>query len=203
MNVKSGKWGIPSFFLMAILVSAGVSDSADPWYSYDLHLDEEGLATVTADLTLPTPLETSYGVLSDYSNWPALFARNPTVNIIQRSGNLVTVDMTVPGLIFPLDLELVTQTRESPPLRLETTFVKGDFDHYAWVWTLTPADDNRHTQAVLKLYVKPSMWAPRWLFRRMLEKELVMHFQKLHHTVLARQRRTRLGPVISAARDSQ
>jgi len=193
-----------SFILSgAFLLLAAVSHSSAPWYSYELTLNEEGVATVNADLTLPTPLETSYAVLSDYVHWPSLFARNPTVNTIHRTGNRVTVDMTVPGLIFPLDLQLVTETREHPPLRLETSFVKGDFDQYAWVWNLMATDDHLHTQATLELYVKPSLWAPQWLFRTMLEQELETHFQKLHYEVVARQRRTHPPPIMSAARDSR
>ena len=196
------------FFLAGILLITGItspvlSDADDEWYTYTLEMNQDGVATVTADLQLPTPLDTSYEVLSDYAHWPTLFASHSVINTVQRSDTLVTVDMTIPGLIFPLNLQLVTETQESPPLRLTTTLVKGDFDQYAWVWNLSSAGNKRHTRANLELSVKPSLWTPQWLFRIMLEQELTEHFQKLRHQVLARHRAQHLPSIISAARDSR
>ena len=201
MTNKTSRFFISTLLLLTSLVSIDLTHSQDQWYAYTLDLNDDGVATVTADLKLPTPLETSYAVLSDYAHWPTLFARNPTVNTVQRTGNRVTVDMTIPGLIFPLDLQLVTETQESPPSRLETTFIKGDFDRYSWVWNLTASQDKQRTRAALELYIKPSLWAPQWLFRTMLERELAAHFQKLRHEVLTRQRAKHLPPIISAAHD--
>lgn len=201
MTDKISRFFMAGFLFVISLTSVVLVHGEDKWYSYTLDINQDGLASVTAELQLPTPLATSYDVLSDYAHWPALFARNPTINTVQRTGNRVTVDMTIPSLIFQLDLQLVTETQESPPLRLETTFIRGDFEQYAWEWNLTTSDDHQHTRAALELYMKPSLWVPQWLFRRMLEQELSEHFQKLRHEVLARQRAKHLPPIISAARN--
>ncbi len=201
MTKNTSRFFIAGILFITSTTSLVLSYAEDEWYAYTVEFNQDGVATVTADLQLPTPLDTSFDVLSDYEHWSTLFARNPIINTVQRSDNLVTVDMTIPGLIFPLDLQLVTETQESPPLRLKTTFVRGDFDQYAWEWNLSASDNRLHTRATLELYMKPSLWMPQWLFRTMLEQELTEHFQKLRHQVLARQRAKHLPPVISAVRD--
>ncbi len=58
----------------------------------------------STQLTLPAPPTTTYAVLA----------------------GLVSADY------LPITLELVTDTVETSPLRLNTTLVKGDFERYDW-----------------------------------------------------------------------
>jgi len=165
------------------------------WFSLGIHVTEDGVAVATADLVLPTSPEVVYTVLTDYPHWPDLFPQQPRINTIKTEDSRVIVDMAIPAHFLPIDLELVTETREIHPLRLETTLVRGDFDRYDWVWELTPAQDGTQTHATLILNVQPALWVPDWLMRWLLESELEAHFHKLRTEVMERGEALTIQPL--------
>ena len=164
----------------------------DAWFSHEVSITE-GVGTVTADLKLPTPPSTTYEVLADYAHWPDLFPRQPVIQRITRDNSQVQVAMQIPAPYLPFTLELVTSTLESPPHKLETTLVKGDFDRYDWTWDISQSPSDNMTIATLTLVVQPSIWMPEWLFRWFLESELTTHFHLLREQVMARHQEQQRG----------
>ena len=152
----------------------------------DVDISSEGVGTVRAALTLPAQRERVRSVLMDYSNWPKLFPRNPTIHYIKKLEDRVRVGMTLPAYFLPMTLRLVTETHETPPFRIVTEMVEGDFDRYDWVWELSPNQDGTQTLATLSLNVKPQVWTPGWALRWMLQSELQEHFEILRKQVNAK-----------------
>lgn len=190
------------FFFFALSLGPLVAPSGAPaeeaWFSYDVTISDDSLATLTADLMLAAPPETVYAVLSDYPNWPDLFAQPPTINSIQRDSNHVRVDMTLKVSFLPIGVKLVTDTREIPATILKTSLVRGDFDQYDWVWTLRSWQDSEHTKASVVVHVQPSIWIPQWLFKLLLTSGFTEHFHKLREAVQIRYREHGRTPLISA-----
>ena len=155
----------------------------DAWFSHKVSI-AEGVGTITAELKLLAPPSITYEVLADYAHWPDLFPRQPLIQGISRDNNRVQVTMQIPAQYIPFNLELVTNTLESPPHRLETTLVEGDFDRYDWTWDLSQSPSDTITIARLILVVQPSIWVPEWLLRWFLESDLTTHFHLLREQVL-------------------
>jgi len=138
------------------LSSVNLALAEDAWFSHEVSISK-GMGTVTAELKLLAPPSTTYQVLADYAHWPDLFPRHPVIQRISRDSNRVQVAMQIPAQYVPVNLELVTSTLESPPHRLETTLVKGDFDRYDWTWDLSQSPSDAMTIAMLTLIVQPSI----------------------------------------------
>ena len=187
---------------LAILPRPAFSQAEESWFSYDVTISDDHVATLTADVMLGVPPETVYAVLSDYPHWPDLFAERPTINAIQRNGNQVRVDMTLTVSFLPIGLELVTDTREIPTTVLQTSLVQGDFEQYDWVWTLRPSQDSEHTKASIVVHVKPSVWIPHWLLEWLLISGFTDHFQKLRDAAEVRYREHGRTPIMSSQPDS-
>ena len=179
------------------LSSINLALAEDAWFSHKVSISK-GLGTVTAELKLLAPPSTTYQVLSDYAHWPDLFPRHPVIQRISRDRNRVQVAMQIPAQYIPVNLELVTSTLESPPHRLETTLVKGDFDRYDWTWDLSQSPSDAMTIAMLTLIVQPSIWIPEWLLRWFLESEITTHFHLLREQVLARHQEQQRGQTYKA-----
>ncbi len=177
---------IISFSFLFTITDPQPSSAKDTWFTRNVVIDDEGVATVSAQLILPVPSSTTYAVLTDYPHWPDLFPRKPIIHDVRKIDDRVRVTMHVPADYLPLNLELVTDTVESSPLRLNTRLVKGDFERYDWTWDLSRSPSEDSTVAQLLLRVAPSIWVPDWIFRWLLESELTMHFRLLREQVFAR-----------------
>ena len=179
------------------LSSVNLAIAEDAWFSHKVSISK-GMGTVTAELKLLAPPSTTYQVLADYAHWPDLFPRHPVIQRISRDRNRVQVAMQIPAQYVPVNLELVTSTLESPPHKLETTLVKGDFDRYDWTWDLSQSPSDAMTIAMLTLIVQPSIWIPEWLLRWFLESEITTHFHLLREQVLARHQEQQGSQTIKA-----
>lgn len=154
---------IISFSFLFTITGPQPSSAKDTWFTQKIVIDDEGVATVSAQLILPVPSSSTYAVLTDYPHWPDLFPRKPMIHGISKIDDLVRVTMHVPAGYLPLNLELVTDTVEPSPLRLNTTLVKGDFERYDWTWDLSQSPSEDSTVAQLLFMVAPSIWVPDWL----------------------------------------
>ncbi len=154
--------------------------------TFDVEISPEGVGTVRATLILPAERQRVRSVLMDYSNWPKLFSRTPTIHNIKKVEDRVRVDMSVPAFFLPMSLQLVTETHEPQPFRIVTQMVEGDFERYDWVWELSPTQGGTHTFASLTLNVKPQVWTPDWALLWMLESDLQEHFEILRAEVNAK-----------------
>lgn len=177
---------IVSLWCVVTVTTTPFSSADDAWFTHVIAIDDNGVATVNAQLTLPVPPTTTYAVLTDYPRWPDLFPKKPLIESIRRIDNRTRITMHVPADYLPVTLKLITDTIEVDPLRLTATLVSGDFDRYHWTWDLNQSPSEKLTAAQLFLQVAPAAWVPNWIFRWLLESELTKHFQLLREQVLAR-----------------
>ena len=189
-------------FSLGPLTYPALIQAKETWFSSEVRVSEDNLATLTADLMLAAPPETVYAVLSDYPNWPDLFAQRPRIHSIERLSNQVRVDMTLRVSFLPIGLELVTDTREIPTSVLKTMLVQGDFEQYDWVWTFRPLQNAEHTKASVVVHVQPSIWIPHWLMEWVVTSGFTDHFHKLREAVEIRYREQGRTPTISAPPNS-
>ena len=176
--IRIGWIGIVSLLIWSLGPSR-IAISQEQSESFDVEISSEGVGMVHAILILPAKRERVRSVLTDYSNWPKLFSRTPTIHYIKKLEGSVRVGMTVPAFLLPMTLQLVTETQEPQPFRIVTQMVEGDFEQYEWVWDLSPAGDGTHTQATLRFNIKPQVWTPDWTLKWILKSDMKEHFELL------------------------
>jgi len=177
-------------FLSLTLIESRHIFAADDSQTLDIQIEGDGIAIVEASLELPIPPDVVFTVLTDYPNWPALFPYGVEIQIEKILDDFVVTDMTIPNKIFSWTTHLKAKSRETPPHKLETTLVDGDFHQYEQVWQLTPMQDGKYTRAELNLTLQPKGWimklVPEFLYRWLLRGDLEAHFEKLRQQVRLR-----------------
>jgi len=192
-----------SFILLIVLSFLSLTSppgihARETWFTYDVAIANDSLATLTAEVNLAAPPEIVYAVLTDYPNWPTLFAQRPRLNSIERNNTHVRVDMTLTVSFLPVGLTLITDTREIPATNVVTTLVQGNFEEYDWVWALRPSQDAQHTKATVVVHVQPTIWIPDLVLEWLLTSGLTDHFHRLRDAVQLRYREYGRTPIISA-----
>ena len=127
-------------------------------------------------------------MLTDYARWPSLFSEGLRIASIRGDPDGVITDMYLPRILMPGTLHIVIRTRASTHERIEAELITGDLNRFWRLWHLTPLDGGLQTRADLQMTVQPKGWAPQWLVRYGIERELTDHFERLRTAVQARER---------------
>ncbi|HTE88460.1 MAG TPA: SRPBCC family protein [Terriglobales bacterium] len=171
---------------MAPLFARSVSSATGDIQSLDVIVDAQLVAHVHATLELPASPETVFVVLTDYAQWPALFAKGMTIAAIRDEPEGVVTEMYVPRVMLPGTLHVIIRTRVSAPQQIEAELISGDLNLFRRLWRLMPLAKGRETIAELQMTVQPKGWAPRWLIRYAIERELTDHFDRLRAAIQRR-----------------
>lgn len=166
--------------------------AADEPKSLHVRIEEDGVAVIQAQIKLPAPPDLVFTVLTDYTNWPLLFPDGVTTQVERLADHVVVTEMTIPHKIFFSKTRLKAESTETPPHKLETKLIEGDYLQYDQVWRLTPIQEGKYTRAELNLTVQPNGWiiklVPALLYRWGLTVDLQEHFEKLRRQVLVKKR---------------
>lgn len=163
------------------------SSQADPLHSFEIAVDDQGVAHVHAIVEFPAPSNTVFGVLTDYAQWPRLFAEGLTIVSIRDEPDGVITEMYLPRVLMPGTLHVVIRTRVFMRDRIEAELVSGDLNRFWRLWHLTPLEGDRQTKADLQMIVQPKGWTPNWLVRYGIERELTDHFRRLRTVIQERE----------------
>lgn len=169
--------------LMAVLFARSVFSATDDNNSLDVVVDAQYVAHVHAILELPASPATVFAVLTDYAQWPTLFAKGLTIVAIRDEPEGVVTEMYVPRVMLPGSLHLIIRTRVETPQQIETELISGDLNLFWRRWHLMPLAKGRETRAELQMTIQPKGWAPNWLIRYGVERELNDHFERLRAAV--------------------
>ena len=174
-------------FLSLMLHEDRQAFAADEFHKLEVQIEGKGLAMIEAQVDFPAPPDVVFTVLTDYPNWPKLFPDGVEVEVERKSGRSVVMDMKIPQRVLSGKMRLKAKWRETPPHKLETTLIEGDFLRYEQVWQLTPMQDGKYTRAELNLTLQPKGWimkvVPEFLYKWALREDLKEHFEKFRKQV--------------------
>ena len=156
----------------------------------DIKIQQKGLAIIHAFVDFPTSQTIVFDVLTDYSNWPILFPDGVQVSVEKRPDQWVVIDLSIPHNLIPWTTRLKTKSKGTPPDKVETVLIDGDYLQYEQTWQLIPTQEGKGTLAELKLTLQPKgglmNWVPDFLYQWTLKGELEDHFEKLLREVVTR-----------------
>jgi len=175
------------FFLGLISIEGSDILAADDSHTLDIQINDENVALVEARVKFQAPPEVVFSVLTDYLNWPVLFSYGVEIQVEKFPDDTVVTDLTIPHKVLTWTTHLKVRSRETPPYKLETTLVDGDFLQYEQVWQLTPMQDGKYTRGELTLMLQPKGWmmrlVPEFLYKWLLRGDLEDHFEKFRKQV--------------------
>jgi hypothetical protein len=172
---------------MNALTAGSVLPSTDDRHPMDIEFDAQDVAPVHAIVALSARPDTVFAVLTDYARWPSLFGNGLIMAAIREEPEGVVTEMYLPRVLLPGTLHVIIRTRTDPPHHIEADLISGDLNHFWRLWKLTPFAGGRETRADLQMAVQPKTWAPRWLIRYGIERELSDHFERLRAAVQRRE----------------
>jgi len=172
--------------LLALLSARSVFSATDDIHSLDVVVDAQHVAHVHAILELPAKPEIVFAVLTDYAQWPTLFAPGLIIAAIRDEPEGVITEMYLPRVLLPGTLHVIIRTRVTPQ-QIEAELIGGDLHRFWRLWRLMPLAKGRETRAELQMAVQPKGWIPNWLIRYSIEMELHDHFERLRAAVQRRE----------------
>lgn len=178
---------LPYVFFVNVLTAGSVLSATDVSHPLDIVFDAQDVAHVHAILALSARPETVFAVLTDYARWPSLFGNGLVVAAIREEAEGVVTEMYLPRVLLPGTLHVIIRTRIDPPHHFEAELISGDLNHFWRLWRLMPVAEGRETRADLQMAVQPKTWAPRWVIRYGIERELPDHFERLRAAVQRRE----------------
>lgn len=169
--------------LLALLSDRSVFSATGDINSLDVVVDAQHVAHVHAILELPAKPEIVFAVLTDYAQWPTLFAPGLIIAAIRDEPEGVITEMYVPRVLLPGTLHVIIRTRVDTPQQIEAELISGDLHRFWRLWRLMPLAKGRETRAELQMAVQLKGWTPNWLIRYSIEMELHNHFERLRAAV--------------------
>jgi ribosome-associated toxin RatA of RatAB toxin-antitoxin module len=128
------------------------------------------LSTIYIDAT---PIQV-WKVLTDYNNLKRYIPRMVESDLVEDKGNLKVIGLTgeFKLLLFKKTHKLAINMHETFPIKIDYEKISGDFEVYRGVWTLQK-QPSKGTLLTYECEIKPSFFAPDFIFQSTLKKDIV------------------------------
>lgn len=113
-------------------------------------------------------------VLTDYNNLKRYIPRMVESDLVEDKGDLKVIGLTgeFRVLLFKKTLKLAINMHETFPTRIDYEKISGDFEVYRGIWTLVK-QPSKGTLLTYECDIKPSFFAPEFIFQSTLKKDIV------------------------------
>lgn len=174
--------------MMLMLVAnlpASAQADAKPAVSVD-HADSR--FNVLASIVLPLAPCNAYRLLTDYQELPRYIPGLLQLREKRLSPTRVEVwqEGVVQVLFFRVRLVSSLEMEETPERRVVFNQVSGDLQSYSGEWNLMKARDGTTVSYEATITLKPVQFAPAFLVKSVLEKEVTERFEALAGEALKR-----------------
>src|SRR4029453_696873 len=125
-------------------VAKGQVQNADP----SLEPSELRIGTKTyqvSRMTLRTPPELVWRVLTDYDNATRVFVNLKQCKVLEDKGTTKVIFHKVKPSFIPTAFEYVLEVKETAPRKLEWRRLRGDFKEVDGSWSLEPLEGGKAT----------------------------------------------------------
>ena len=174
--------GVAPISMIALLLAAGLvwDPAVSSGQSLHAHIEVSTLSTggqrVEGTFPIAAEPEAVHRVLTDFKRWPELFDTPIRVSAVTPEDDRVVTEVFIRHSLLFGERRLLCENRIVPGGGLRTKLLEGDFRQYERVWRIQPVRGGKETRAVFDMVVEVDTWAPDWLVRWMLRREIVSHF---------------------------
>lgn len=153
--------------------------------------DADWPVSVAAFICVEAPPEEVWQVVTDYEEHQGTVPFVHYCKVVERNGDELVLDYIMKGrvlLIFPWELKLRLELRETPAREIDFRLVEGSMKRYEGLVTLTP-QKGRPNQTLLcyRVNVQPNFFVPRWALKWGLKRDLPKMLRAMRRLVLMRE----------------
>ena len=176
--------------LMSLMGTANASSSQDNLtMKEEVALQEietaDGREGILAKIIIPAPLEVVWSVITDYEKLSDFIPDMKLSEVVEKKdGEIILHQQGESGfLMFHFKVDLILKLVEHRYQRIEFNQVSGDFDYFEGEWKTEFLGD-RETMLIYKLIAHPKFYAPGWVVRYMLKRDIPVRLKALRERIL-------------------
>lgn len=176
--------------LLSLIGSAGASPSQNNLaVEEDVVMQEietaDGREGIVARIIIPAPLEVVWTVITDYEKLPEFIPDMKLSKVIERkdSETILLQQGESRFLMFHFNVEVIIKLIEQRYHNIEFDLVSGDFDYFEGEWKIESIGD-KETMLTYTLIAHPGFYAPKWVVRYMLKRDIPLRLKALRERVL-------------------
>jgi uncharacterized membrane protein len=124
---------------------------------------------LVARLVINCPIESVWGLLTDYPNAPGVFKNLRKSEVLRTRGNIKSVRQLVSTANSPFKYDYVVEVREKEPNSITWHRTGGSMKEVTGSWDLQPINDNRATLTTYKVFLDGGFFLPAWLLRMQMK----------------------------------
>ncbi len=145
----------------------------------------DGREGIVARIIIPAPLEVVWTVITDYEKLPEFIPDMKLSKVIERkdSETILRQQGESRFLMFHFNVEVIIKLIEQRYHNIEFDLVSGDFDYFEGEWKIESIGD-KETMLTYTLIAHPGFYAPKWVVRYMLKRDIPVRLKALRHRVL-------------------
>jgi coenzyme Q-binding protein COQ10 len=127
------------------------------------------MAGASRSIVIDAPMEKVFQIITDYEKYAEFLPEARETKVLSRSGNAAKVQYTVEVM---KKIKYTLEMRESPPDRVEWSFVEGEFmkDNQGH-WKLEPAGEGK-TKATYNIEMRLGALVPKAIVNTLVDKGL-------------------------------
>jgi len=123
-------------------------------------------------MTLHTPPEFIWRVLTDYDNATRVFVNLKQCKVLEDRGTTKIIFHKVKPSLIPTAFEYVLEVKETAPRRLEWRRLRGDFKEVDGYWSLEPLEGGKSTLVSYCARVDGGFFIPQGLIRKNVRTDM-------------------------------
>ncbi|HXN05483.1 MAG TPA: SRPBCC family protein, partial [Nitrospiria bacterium] len=134
---------------------------------------------LSAELDIPASPEKVWKTLADYDHLPDFLPKMKTSRMISRRDHNVVVEQSSETrfFFFRKTIAVTLNILEKPIEEIAFSNLDGNMELFSGKWLLKGSEDGKSTQLRYQLEFKPSFFAPRWIVRHTIEREVAEQLQ--------------------------
>jgi carbon monoxide dehydrogenase subunit G len=169
--------------LLAAVLSLDAVASGAP----DVRVNEDrGVYSVTARFEVPAPVPVALAVLTDYEQIPRFMPGIKTTLVHERGGGRTVIEQEALSkfMMFSKSVHLVLEISEAAGALSFRDRCRKSFARYEGEWRLTAREGG--TELVYTLTAEPSFDVPRFILKRLLERDSKEMIEQLQREIAVR-----------------
>lgn len=145
----------------------------------------DGREGVVARIIIPAPLEVVWTVITDYEKLPEFIPDMKLSKVIERkdSETILRQQGESRFLMFDFNVEVIIKLIEQRYHNIKFNLVSGDFDYFEGEWKTESIGDKK-TMLIYTLLAHPKFYAPKWVVRYMMKRDIPVRLKALRGRVL-------------------
>ena len=144
----------------------------------------DGKDGITAKMKVMGTMNRTWEVMTDYNSLKDFIPDLKVSRVIKKRGNEVIVYQEGESglLMFKFSVSVTVKIIERHHQSIEFTKVDGDFDFFEGEWRGEPLSSNE-TLIVYTLAAKPKFYAPKWVIRSMMKRDIPGRMKALREKI--------------------